>query len=144
MRKFIISDRYTTADTGLEIEADSLSELFMAAAEGMFTIILGDACTSKASVSSEYGLAADSAEQLLVDWLSDLLYRFDTQELIPVVYRIAVEGKASQTVLLGTVEFHKFEAGCDLAEHEIKAVTYHKLRIREEKGHLYCPVVFDI
>jgi len=144
MRKFIVSDRYTTADMGLEIEADSLSELFVAAAEGMFTIILGTAYVSEASISSEYDLRADSAEQLLVDWLSELLYHFDVKKLVPVTYRIVVGKKDNQIVLKGAVGFRKFEAGRGIAEHEIKAVTYHKLKIQEKEGHFYCPVVFDI
>ena len=143
MRKFIISDRFTVADIGLEIEGDSLTELFLAGAEGLTAIILGKPPDWPSSESKEFKLDADTPEQLLVDWLSDLIYLFDAKNLVPVVYNIAVE-EGDRFMLSGTVGFRIFNRETDSAEHDIKAVTYYKLQIKKDGGIYRCHPVFDL
>lgn len=143
MRKFNISDRHTVADIGLEIEGDSLAELFRAGAEGMLAIILGDTTPGASTKTIEINLIADSSEQLLVDWLSELLYYFDTDGLIPLDYNFDIE-KTDRFMLSGVVVFRIFDRDNETAEHEIKAVTYYKLRIEESGGRFSADVVFDL
>lgn len=143
MRKFEISDRFTTADIGLEIEGDSLSELFQAAAEGMFAIILGPSGPQKTVTTREMILRTSNGEQLLVDWLSELIYLFDAEGLVPREYRVAVTEEQG-FVLRGVVDFRRYEPERESAEHEIKAVTYYRLQVERKGGMYRCHVVFDI
>jgi len=144
MRTFQISDRFTTADIGLELEADRLDELFLAAAEGMFAIIFGECPSGKASASEEINLQADGPEQLLVDWLSELLFLFDTQGRVPVEIRLRVNDDETPVTLCATVEYRSYDRNRDVAEHEVKAVTYHMLKIRKDDNRCRCHVVFDL
>jgi SHS2 domain-containing protein len=143
MRKFEINDRFTTADIGLAVVGDSLPELFQAAAEGMFAIILGPARPRKISATREIALRDSSGEQLLVDWLSDLIYLFDTEGLVPYDYRITI-AEEPDFILNGAVDFGRYNAEQEAAQHEIKAVTYYKLRIERAGGRYRCQLVFDI
>lgn len=143
MRKFVISDRFTVADIGLEIEGDSLTELFLAGAEGLTAIILGQPADLPSTESREFNLSADSSEQLLVDWLSELIYLFDAQNMVPVKYQITVE-EDERFMLSGTVEFRIFNRETESAEHDIKAVTYYKLQIKKDDGIYRCHPVFDL
>ena len=143
MRKFEISDRFTMADIGLAVEADSLPELFQAAAEGMFAIILGPGHPRNIFVTREIALRDSTEEQLLVDWLSDLIYLFDAEGLIPYDYRIAV-AEGPDYAVGGAIDFGRYEAGRETAQHEIKAVTYYKLQIERIGGRYRCHLVFDI
>jgi SHS2 domain-containing protein len=144
MRKFEINDRFTTSDIGLDIEADSLRELFLAGAEGMFAIIIGEKPTGATSVRREIELAANSNEQLLVDWLSELLYLFDAEGLIAGECILDISTINENYKLRADVKFRPFSAEMDAAEHEVKAVTYYKLEIKEEGGRYGCHVVFDL
>jgi len=143
MRTFAISDRHTTADIGLDVAGDSLPELFQAAAEGMFAIILGPAGPSSKADTREVTLRATTQEQLLVDWLSDLIYLFDAEALVPVAYRLAMT-EETEPELRAAVDFRRYEAGRETAEHEIKAVTYYRLRLERDGGGYRCHLVFDI
>ncbi|MDD4051951.1 MAG: archease [candidate division Zixibacteria bacterium] len=143
MRKFEISDRYTTADIGLAVEGDSLPELFRAAAEGMFAIILGPVGPRNIYVTRDIPLRSATGEQLLIDWLSDLIYLFDTEGLVPYDYRITI-AEGGDYAISGAIDFGRYEAGRDTAEHEIKAVTYYKLQIERTGGRYRCHLVFDI
>jgi SHS2 domain-containing protein len=144
MRTFQISDRFTTADIGLELEADCLEELFAAAAEGMFVIIFGDRLSENATGSEEINLQADSLEQLLVDWLSELLFLFDAQGQIPTDTRLQINDGNTPVMLYATVNYRPYDRGRDVAEHEVKAVTYHMLKIRKDDNCYRCHVVFDL
>jgi SHS2 domain-containing protein len=141
MRKFEISDRHTTADIGLAVAGDTLAELFQAAAEGMFAIILGPLVLPATVDTREINLRAATGEQLLVDWLSDLIYLFDAEALVPVAYRLAV---TPEPALHAIVDFRIYEADKETAEHEIKAVTYYRLRLERDGGGYRCHLVFDI
>ncbi len=143
MWKFEISDAHTTADIGLSVEADSVPELFQAAAEGMFTIILGAGSVAVDTFSRTVTLQAESADQLLIDWLSELIYLFDAERIIPVAYHLTVA--ADGTVRLhGDLKCRHFDPDGERAEHEIKAVTYYMLRITKEGNRYRCHVVFDL
>lgn len=144
MRVFQISDRFTTADIGLELAADSPEELFIAAAEGMFAIIFGDRPSDNATSSMEINLQADSLEQLLVDWLSELLFLFDTKGHIPSNMGLRIRADTAPVVLYATVDYRSYDRNRDIAEHEVKAVTYHMLKIEEKDNRYRCHVIFDL
>lgn len=144
MYKFEISDRYTTADVGLELEADSLEDLFIGGAVGMFAIVFGVSQKKPAAVWKEFELRAFNPEQLLVDWLSELLYLFDTEKLIPVAYEVSIGARDGDISLSGSVGFRPFNRNVDQAEHEVKAVTYYKLIIKKDDRLFRCHVVFDL
>ncbi len=145
MRRFAVSDRFTVADIGLEVEGDSLAELFLAAAEGMFAIILGpyrrDAYI--VTVTIPIHLRDETHEQLLVDWLSELIYLFDAKQLAPVDIHLTLPdpGRPEMDARVGC---RPFDRDRNPAEHEIKAVTYHRLRIERTDGLYRCHLVFDI
>lgn len=144
MRKFEITDQYTVSDIGVSLRADSLTELFIAGAEGMFAIVMGERPAEPVTESRSIELRADSPEQLMIDWLSELIYGFDTEGLIPVHFTIDVSRSGNESVLSGTIGYRRYTREKDKAEHEIKAVTYYKLKIKKD-GDLYrCDVVFDL
>ena len=144
MREFEINDRYTVSDVGIALRADSLTELFIAGAEGMFAIIMGDCPAESGTETHAIDLRADGDEQLLIDWLSELLYGFDTRGLIPVHYDIRASRSSEESRISGMIEYRRYDREKDNAEHEIKAVTYYKLKINKDGDLLRCDVVFDL
>ncbi len=144
MRRFDINDRFTVSDVGVSLEADSLTELFIAGAEGMFGIIMGTPPARPAEATQTIDLRAETVEQLLIDWLSELIYGFDTGGLIPVQYDINVSQTEKDAMISGTVGCCRFDSNADSAEHEIKAVTYYKLQIQRDGDIYRCDVVFDL
>jgi len=80
----------------------------------------------------------------MIDWLSELLYIFDTDGLIPVQFDIDVSQAGGDSGISGTVGYCRFDRDADNAEHEIKAVTYYKLKIEKDGDEYRCDVVFDL
>ena len=143
MREFKISDKYSTADIGLEVKASSIEGLFLAAAEGMMAIIFGRPLKDNPEIDLEMEFRAPDREQLLVDWLSELIYNFDTDGWIPVKIELKYSNENGYC-LRARVGFRRYKVGEEEAEHEIKAVTYHQLNILEEDGMFSCHLVFDL
>jgi SHS2 domain-containing protein len=127
-----------TADVGVKAYGKSLSEAFEHAAEGMFDII-----TDKSTIESlgEYKimLEAPDLEQLLVDWLSQLLFLHSAYTLVFGKFKVTITGNHLSARVLG----EKYDTKKHRMGVEIKAVTYHILQVHE-KDPLFVQVLFDI
>jgi len=87
-----------TADLGLRIEADDLSDLFRTAAEGLFDVITADRSTIRPRDEEPVELSADSTEQLLVDWLNELIFRVETRYAVYARFdvQVAADGRSAR------------------------------------------------
>ncbi len=135
MKKYEFIDH--TADIGVRAYGKNLSEAFENAAVGMFDVISD---TAKIDKIGEYviELEADNIEQLLVDWLSELLYIHETKNVLLSGFKVKLDKNKLRARVYGE--------GLDKKKHpiksEIKAVTYHILEVNEKEG--YVQVLFDI
>ena len=122
-----------TADVGLDVQGRSLEDLLETAAWATFDQMLEDR-PDKVEVLDEVraaampGLAGDTAE-LLVVWLQELLFRFETGRLVPMTFEF---GRIGPGEVRATVGFGRFEPGRHRTRLEIKAVTYHGLDVHAE------------
>ena len=129
-----------TADVGIKAHGKTLSEAFENAAKGMFDIITD---SSEIESIGQYNieLEAPDLEQLLVDWLSELLFLNSAKNLVFGFFKIDLDEKNKQ--LTAKVFGEKF----DLSKHkigaEIKAVTYHMLEVKKKKP-FHVQALFDI
>ena len=71
-----------TADTGLEVEADTLGSLFEWAGRGMFELMF-DLGGVDAARSIEVRVESSQVDELLVDVLSELLYVAESADVVP-------------------------------------------------------------
>src|SRR3954466_13347656 len=76
-----------TADLGIEAEGETAAELFTAAAEGLYSLIVDPAgIAAKEEIS--IGVAGESWEDLLQAWLSELLAAFNLRGFVGKDYAI--------------------------------------------------------
>jgi SHS2 domain-containing protein len=96
--------------------------------------------TSEVKSVGEYAIEVESADLqgLLVDWLSELLYLFDTQDVLLREFDVAIEGNK----LAASVRGEKLDRERHPLKSDVKAATYHMLEIDEKKG--YAVVLLDI
>jgi len=131
MGTFTVFDH--TADVGLEVRGEGLADLLATAARAAFDQMLEDwpekaVLTEEVTVLPPPGLEGDLGE-LLVTWLQELLFRFETRRLVPLEFGFAA---ADAKEVRARVGFGRFELGRHRTRLEIKAVTYHELRVRRE------------
>lgn len=138
MKRFRFLDH--GGDVGVEVLGASLSELFQNAAEAFFRIIT-DPKTVRRKQSRRLTLKGETPEQLLVAWLNELLYLFETERLLLSRFRI-------DRIDEGSLEAHAEGETYDERRHPIKtlvkAVTFHQLQLHEEEGLWKARIIFDL
>ena len=129
-----------TADVGLKAYGKTLAEAFENAAKGMFDIITD---SSEVESIGQYNIELDAPdlEQLLVDWLSELLFLNTAKNLVFGFFKVEIDEKNNK--LSAKICGEKFDISKHKAGAEIKAVTYHMLEVRNKKP-FHVQVLFDI
>ncbi len=138
MKKYEIIDH--TADIGLRARGGDLKELFVNAAYGMFTI-LADLKNVQAKKSLKIRLQAPNVEELFLSWLSELLYQYTSKEIIFKEFSIE---KLSEKRISAEARGEKLDLRRHKLKTEIKAVTYHELKVRKVKDIWQGEVIFDV
>ena len=90
--------------------------------------------------SRDIELTAADSENLLVEWLNELIYLFDTENLIFKRFDIA---QLSKTHLKATGYGEKADNSRHAIKMGIKAATYHTLKVEENDG-IRIQVLFDV
>ena len=126
-----------TADALVLVSGKDLSERFANAAYAMFDQIT-DVRKVKAKGEMKIMLEADSREQLLVDFLQELLFLNDTEDIVFSRFDVKTDGKKLEALVWG----EKFDEKRHSKRSVVKGVTYHRLEFDDDKGTL--TVLFDV
>jgi len=138
MKQYELIDH--TADVAIKAYGKTLSEAFENAAKGMFDIITDNSEIENIG-QEDIELEADNLEELLVDWLSELLFLNSSNNLVFGFFKVEIDEKKNK--LLAKVFGEKFNISKHKAGAEIKAVTYHMLEVKNKKPY-HVQVLFDI
>lgn len=127
-----------TADTGIEATAETLPDLLGELLAAMFAL-MADIDRSAAQRWIETTIEADTVSDLVVDTLSEALYRSEVEDLMLCAFEVEAEpGRA--TVRLGGLPMAETAA----TGATIKAVTYHGLMVEERPNGWYGRIYFDV
>jgi SHS2 domain-containing protein len=129
-----------TADLGLRVRAPDLNTLFVEAAQALFSAIVADLSTVRPLQQVDVRLTGDDREFLLFDWLKELLYHFDTEHLLFGRFEVHLY----ENGLSGTAWGEPLDRSRHELEHEVKAITYHSLRVEPAEGGWLAEVIVDI
>lgn len=129
-----------TADIGIKAYGDDLSEAFAHAAKGMFDIIT-DSSQIESKGEYQIELSSDDLEQLLVDWLDELLYLQGAENLVFGEFRVSIDEEKPE--ISATVFGEEFDTDKHKIGMEIKAVTYHMLEVHKGEP-CFVKVLFDV
>ena len=129
-----------TADVGLRLQRPTREQLFVDAARGMVELIAPNNDWHP-KISKFVRAEGEDDEQLLVNWLSELNFLFQTELLVPVEFR-SVKMTASEIRVELTAD--RVHPDVHNIELEVKAVTYHKISVKQENDTWTAQVIFDI
>ncbi len=129
-----------TADLGLRVEAPDLPSLFREAAEGLFSVIVAQIPRRAPAREVRIRVEAQRTDYLFVDWLHELLYLFETERLLLDGFDVEIHG----TRLAATARAWIVDEARDSLLHEVKAVTYHRLRVEQTERGWLAEVILDI
>jgi SHS2 domain-containing protein len=129
-----------TADLGLRIRAPDLNTLFAEAAEALFSVVVEDLAAVRPDRPVEVRLEGQDREYLLFDWLKALLYHFDVEHLLFSRFEVRV----GESGLEGRAWGEPLDRSRHELSHEVKAITYHGLRVEQTPDGWEAEVIVDI
>lgn len=129
-----------SGDVGLKIYGTSMEDLFSNAAKGLFSLITD---TSGIEPKKTISITAhgENHESLLIAFLNELIFHFDTHGLIGIVIKIDA---ITNHVVHATVSGEDFDPERHEGKLLLKAATYHDVSIEESGGRWKAFVMFDI
>lgn len=126
-----------TADAMVEAYGKDLGERFANAAYAMFDQIT-DVTKVEPKGELKVELSAENREQLLVDFLQELLYIHDAEDVVLCLFEVDTDGRHLQAKVSG----EKFDEKKHSKRSVVKGVTYHGLAFDDANKRL--TILFDV
>ena len=126
-----------TADAMVEAYGKDLGERFGNAAYAMFDLMT-DLKKVEPKGELRITLSGESRDQLLVDFLEQLLFLHETEDLIFSKFEVKTDGKKLEALVWG----EKFDEKKHSKRTVVKAITYHRMEFNDEKGTV--TLLFDV
>lgn len=129
----------TTADKRLIAFGANHKELFQNAAIGMISEIVDLGKVGETENKWMEVKGTEDFEGLLIDWLNELLFYYDSENFIGKRFEIKFLEKNYLKALV-----HGSTGSDDLTIGEIKAATYHEVEILDRNGALEARIILDV
>lgn len=129
-----------TADIGIIARGKDMKEAFINAARGLFNI-MAEPRGIEVKESVLVKVNALDREVLLVNWLNELIFQTSTREMLFKEFKISY---LSDTELKATISGEKIDRSRHRVNREVKAATYHQLKVEETPDGWLAQVIFDI
>ena len=129
-----------TADTGFEVQGETVEQVFEAAALAFFSIMWRIATPEK-NEPVAISITGGDLEEILVNFLEEFLYLYDAKNLVCTAVNV-------ETITAGSVQasarLQAFAAGRDEELLSVKAVTYHQLYLGKTNNSWTARIFLDI
>ena len=132
-----------TADVGIEIQADSVNQLFLQAAKAFYFLAIGKTKLSRTVESVDLSLERTTLEELLIEFLNELNFYLMTKFS---VLKFSESFNIAETENGYKLSFNSKTSTINpkIINNEIKAATYHQLKINFKSGYYNTKIFFDI
>lgn len=131
-----------TADVGAVVRGATLPRLFENAAAAMSDLIC-DRRTVRPRRVRRIEVQGSGLEDLLVRFLTEILVLHETEGLVFASFRVARVDR-ERLRARGTARGEPIDRDRHRLRHELKAVTYHQLRVVRGRSAWRVRIVFDI
>ncbi len=131
-----------TADAGAVVRGGTLPRLFENASRALFDLVC-DRRAVRPRRSVRIVVRGSSLEDLLVRWLSELLYLLEKDGLLFTSFRVARVDR-SRLLARGSARGERLDRARHRLKREIKAVTYHQIQIVRGRSAWRVRLVFDV
>jgi SHS2 domain-containing protein len=129
-----------TADLGLRATAPDVHALFAEMAKCLVDAMVEDPSSVQPAEEVRVVLDGTDREYLLFDWLKELLLLFETDHLLFVSFDVRVDDDG----LSATARGERYDPARHVLAHEVKAITYHELKVEQSADGWLAEIIVDI
>jgi SHS2 domain-containing protein len=132
-----------TADIKFRAYGRSPEDMLANAAAALFKAMV-DPATIKTIETWKVELEASNLEQLAYDWLSEMVFLFETESAVFAAFSIKLQQNESGSWgLYGEIGGERIDLKRHAFENEVKAITLHEFQVK--KNDMWClQVVLDV
>jgi len=127
-----------TADFLFKCRGNTKDELFSETASAMFSVMFEN--RNQKNIRTEIELSSDSSENLLLDFLSELLFISETENLVFSEAQVRIKNNSLNALILGD----KFNLEQHSGGTEIKGISRSGINIRKISGMYEICIIFDV
>ncbi len=117
-----------------------MNELFAEAARALFSLIVANLADVRPVETVRVAVAGRQLDELLRDWLGELLYVFDTRRMLLCRFDVSV-GREGLTAQAHGEPIDPQRHELDM---EVKAVTWCGLKVEREDNHWLAEAIVDV
>lgn len=129
-----------TADLGLRVRSPNLNTLFAEVAEALIAAMVDDIASIEPRDQIELHVTGGELDLLLFDWLKEILVRFELDRMLFARFQVEVGADGLSAHAWG----EQFDPERHHLSHEVKAITYHGLRVEQFDTRWLAEVIVDI
>jgi SHS2 domain-containing protein len=129
-----------TADLGLRIRAAALDDLFVEAGRALNAAFVENPSEIRGTRTVEIHVDGSEVDYLLMDWLSELLFRFESHGELLTDFDVRI----TEHGLSATAAIDEFDSQIHRPAQEIKAITYHGLKAEKVGEEWVAEVIVDL
>lgn len=131
-----------TADVGVRVYGKNIEELFKNCARVLFSLLVDT--KPKKNTKRKVILKAQDIEDLLVNWLNELISLFFACKFLPADYSISIEKNHSSKTLKADIKGQRFDPYSSKINMEVKAATHHGLKVKKIGKIWQVEIIFDV
>ena len=132
-----------TADAKFRAYGDTLEEAFENVSEAMMNVMI-DTSGMEGMVTKHIELEAPDLENLVVDWLSEILFLFEVEEIVFCRFEVdRIEKRNNSYHITGKAIGDPIDPSKHRFDTHAKAVTYNDLKVEESEAGWMLQVTVD-
>jgi len=133
-----------TSDAKFRAWGRTLEEAFISAGRALFALMVDTGKIRKEDHGVKLHLEAESPEWLLFEWLSELLYQFEVDDIIFTAFDLTIKKEDDLYILDATGYGARRDPARIAIELYVKAITLHDLCIVHDQEQVSVEVVVDV
>ena len=133
-----------TADIAFEATGRDLPELFMAAADATMNVMIDNLDAIEPRETRHIELSNDKLDMLLFDFLQELIYFKDAEQLLLRVRDARIEKRDEKYFLTAKAAGERLDAARHHQRADVKAVTLHGFSVEKQDDGWKATVLLDI
>lgn len=141
---YLYLDDVATADVAFQASGRTMEELFIAAADATLNVMIEDLESIADRQRCSVSLENDSPEMLLLNFLQEIIYHKDAEELLLRFKNVVINRRGDQLILTAQAYGENLNRQKHRMRTDVKAVTLHRLSVQATDNGWEATVVLDV
>ncbi len=133
----------TTADIGIDVRANNLEDAFISSALATMNLVT-DVDRIDSVITEEVELVSEDLYALLYDWVTEVIMLMNCDFFIASKYELKITKEDENYLLSAKLYGDTYDTNRYNYKTEVKAITYHMMKIESVENEYHVKFIVDI